>query len=112
MVDGCLFCKIAKGEIPAEVVYEDDACFAFRDVNPKAPVHVLVIPKSHSNSIYEMKDKELLGDLLLAGNKVAACESIQNGYRFVLNTGETAGQTVFHTHLHVLGGRQMNWPPG
>jgi histidine triad (HIT) family protein len=111
----CLFCKIAEKKIPARIVHEDDTCVAFDDINPQAPTHVLVIPKKHAASIAEMHeaDANLLGHLLLTGNKVAKLKGIaEGGYRFVINTGKFGGQTVFHLHLHVLGGRAMHWPPG
>ena len=111
----CLFCKIVSGEIPAKVVYEDDHCLAFDDINPQAPVHVLVIPKKHVVSLTDADaaDAELLGRLCLACAEVAAQKGIaEDGYRVVTNKGEKAGQSVFHLHLHVLGGRRMAWPPG
>jgi len=111
----CIFCKIANREIETTVVYEDDICIAFDDANPQAPVHVLVIPKRHIASLAEAgeDDAELLGRLCLACDKVAAAKGIrEDGYRVVTNRGAKAGQSVFHLHLHVLGGRAMNWPPG
>lgn len=115
MSDDCLFCKIVAGDIPGDVVYEDDDVYAFRDINPAAPTHVLVIPKKHIASVKDAtpEDEALMGKLLLAGNKVAEQEGLtQDGFRYVINTGGHGGQTVFHIHLHVLGGRQMVWPPG
>jgi len=114
-VSDCIFCKIAGKEIPATIVYEDDLCVAFEDLNPQAPVHVLVIPKRHIASLAEADeaDAELLGHLCLVCDQVAAAKGIkQDGYRVVANKGEKAGQSVFHLHFHVLGGRRMNWPPG
>lgn len=111
----CIFCKIANKEIETTVVYEDDVCLAFEDANPQAPVHVLVIPKRHIASLADAgeDDTELLGRLCLACDKVAAAKGIrEDGYRVVANRGAKAGQSVFHLHLHVLGGRAMNWPPG
>lgn len=113
--DDCLFCKILDGEIPAELIYESDTAVAFRDVNPQAPTHVLVIPRKHISTIndIEQDDQEIIGSLYTAAQEVAAKEGVaDNGYRTVMNCGEGAGQTVFHIHLHVLGGRQMGWPPG
>ncbi|MDX1334790.1 MAG: histidine triad nucleotide-binding protein [Gammaproteobacteria bacterium] len=111
----CIFCKIIAGEIPATVVHETDDVLAFRDLGPQAPTHVLVIPKRHISTINDMQDSdaELVGKLYLAAQKVAADEGIsESGYRTVMNCNEGAGQTVFHMHLHVLGGRPMTWPPG
>ena len=111
----CLFCKFVRKEIPTRVVFEDDACLAFEDINPKAPVHVLIIPKKHIGSINEMtpEDEATLGHLALVGRQIAQEKKVdQSGYRAVLNTGPDAGQSVFHIHLHLLGGRPMAWPPG
>ncbi len=111
----CLFCKIRDGEIPCDKVYEDDDVLAFRDVNPQASTHVLVIPKKHiatTNDI-DNDDITLTGQLVFAAKKIAAEEGIEkDGYRMVLNCNEGAGQTVFHIHLHLIGGRRMGWPPG
>ncbi|MFU8779350.1 MAG: histidine triad nucleotide-binding protein [Roseovarius sp.] len=111
----CVFCKIAQGEIPAEVVYEDDHVLAFRDLNPQAPVHVLVIPRRHIATINDLEpgDAELVGRLYLAARKVAAEAGLATrGYRTVMNCNSEAGQSVYHLHLHVLAGRTMHWPPG
>ncbi|TAL08854.1 MAG: histidine triad nucleotide-binding protein [Nitrospirae bacterium] len=111
----CLFCKIGSGQIPAKVVLQDDEVLAFDDVNPQAPVHVLVIPKRHVSALNDAGagDQALLGRLLEAAILVARKKGIaEAGYRVVANTGRDGGQTVFHLHLHVLGGRHMNWPPG
>ncbi len=109
----CLFCKIAAGEIPATKVAENDEYFAFRDINPQAPIHVLAIPKRHVPSLNESDDGELLGGLVLFARDVARDEGLADGgYRVVINTNAGAGQTVFHVHAHVLGGRPMGWPPG
>ena len=111
----CLFCKIGSGQIPAKVVLQDDEVLAFDDVNPQAPVHVLVIPKRHVAALNEAGagDQALLGRLLEAAALVARKKGIaEAGYRVVANTGRDGGQTVFHLHLHVLGGRPMAWPPG
>jgi histidine triad (HIT) family protein len=113
MADQCLFCMIARGEIPAKVVAEDATCMAFRDVNPQAPVHVLVIPRAHVPSLNEVTSPALLADLLQMAREVAKQEGIAaGGYRVVFNTNRDGGQTVFHLHAHVLGGRHMQWPPG
>lgn len=111
----CLFCKMVAGEIKPSVVYEDDAVLAFRDINPQAPTHVLVIPKRHISTINDLKseDADLVGRLYLGAKKVAEQDGIAaDGYRTVMNCNAAAGQTVFHIHLHVLGGRNMQWPPG
>lgn len=111
----CLFCKIVAGDIPAETVYEDEHVLAFRDIGPQAPTHVLVIPKKHIATLNDLQvdDAELVGQMMLAAKAIAAQEGIsEEGYRTVFNCNAGAGQTVFHIHLHVLGGRPMNWPPG
>lgn len=111
----CLFCKIGSGQIPSKVVMQDDEILAFDDINPQAPVHVLVIPKRHLVALNEVSagDHALLGRLLEAAIQVAGKKGIaESGYRVVANTGRDGGQSVFHLHLHVLGGRHMAWPPG
>ena len=110
----CLFCKIVEGAIPADKVYEDDHVVAFRDINPQAPVHVLVIPRRHIESLdaAEADDRGLLGRVLLTAQAIAAENGVAGAYRVVNNCGEAAGQSVFHIHFHVLGGRGMTWPPG
>jgi histidine triad (HIT) family protein len=111
----CLFCAIAAGEIPATRVVETDRVVAFRDINPQAPVHVLVIPKAHYPHVAALAaaDSGLLGEVITEAHRVAAAEGVDDsGYRFVFNTGEHAGQTVPHVHVHVLGGRALTWPPG
>ncbi|MFQ5703714.1 MAG: histidine triad nucleotide-binding protein [Gemmatimonadales bacterium] len=109
----CLFCKIAAGEIPAQVVAEDDHYVAFADINPQAPTHVLAIPREHVRSLNEAEDVGALGGLLLFARRVAKNEGLlERGYRVILNTNADGGQTVFHLHAHVLGGRAMQWPPG
>lgn len=111
----CLFCKILSGEIPAELVYESDTAVAFRDINPQAPTHVLVIPRKHVSTINEIgeDDQAMIGSLFTAAKKIAEQEGIaEDGYRVVMNCNEGAGQSVFHIHLHLLGGRPMGWPPG
>jgi histidine triad (HIT) family protein len=109
-----IFSKIIRKEIPADIVYEDDLTLAFRDVNPQAPVHILVIPKQPIESIATAnpEDAPLLGQLLLTVKRVATQEGLEEGYRIVINTGKDGGQTVFHLHLHLLGKRMMAWPPG
>jgi histidine triad (HIT) family protein len=111
----CLFCKIAQGEVPAEIVRETPDVVAFQDVNPQAPTHILVIPRKHIRSVTELDaaDTEVMGKLFLVARDLAREEGIdEKGYRMVVNAGAEAGQTVFHIHLHVLGGRPMGWPPG
>lgn len=113
MADDCLFCRIVRGEIPAKLVAEDEHSIAFRDINPQAPVHVLIIPREHVPTLDHAGDAEMLGRLSLMAAEVARREGIAaNGYRTVMNTNAAAGQTVFHVHLHLLGGRAMHWPPG
>lgn len=109
----CIFCKIASGEIPCDRVMETDAALAFRDINPQAPTHVLVIPKRHLPGVHAASEADELGALLLAAKEVARLEGVdRTGYRLVINSGQQGGQTVDHLHIHVLGGRQMTWPPG
>ena len=111
----CLFCRIAGGEIPAKIIHEDEDIVAFRDIDPKAPTHVLVIPRRHVASPDQLEDAdaELLGRLVLTASAIARSEGIAStGYRLVLNTGPNGGQSVFHMHVHLLGGRRMTWPPG
>lgn len=111
----CLFCKIINGEIPAKIVAENDHALAFRDINPQASTHVLVIPKVHIASTRELNDDNVdaLSHMALLANEISDTEEIsEDGYRWVINTGANGGQTVFHIHLHLLGGRQLNWPPG
>ena len=109
-----IFSKIINREIPADIVYEDDLCLAFRDVNPQAPTHILVIPKQPIAKISDAKegDQNLLGHLLLTANRIAEAEGIADSFRLVINNGTEAGQTVFHLHIHILAGRSFNWPPG
>lgn len=113
--DNCIFCKIVSGEIPAAKIFEDDRAVVFRDINPQAPTHALVIPRQHVASLSEASetDEALLGHLLLVAARVARDEGLAaSGYRTVINTGAEAGQTVFHLHVHLLGGRSLTWPPG
>ena len=110
-----IFKKIIDKEIPAEIVYEDDFCLAFRDINPQSPTHVLLIPKKQITSLADAdpSDHTLMGHLLLKAAEVAQNEGlVENGYRVVINTGDDGGQTVDHLHLHILGGRHLGWPPG
>lgn len=111
----CIFCRIAAGQIPADVVREDTDTVAFRDLDPKAPVHVLIVPRRHIASVndIEASNAGLMGALFVAASEVAAAEGVaERGYRLVMNTGTAAGQSVPHVHLHVLGGRPFAWPPG
>jgi len=110
----CLFCRIVTGDIPAKKVHEDEHVIAFEDIHPQAPTHVLVIPKKHLPGLKEAQaeDAELLGRLHLAAAEIARQRGIEDGYRTVLNVGPKAGQSVFHMHVHLLGGRDLRWPPG
>jgi histidine triad (HIT) family protein len=111
----CIFCKIAAGEIPADKLYEDDHVVAFRDLGPQAPTHALLIPKAHIASINDLDvgNADIMGKLFLAAKQVAAAEGLaENGFRTVVNCNTEGGQTVYHLHVHLLGGRQMTWPPG
>jgi|SRR6478735_1588825 len=115
MSPDCLFCKIIDGKIPSKKVYEDDRAFAFRDVNPQAPTHVLIVPRQHIASLNDLTeaDDALVGYLHRVAQKLAKDEGISDaGYRVLFNTGAHAGQTVFHIHLHLVGGRPLGWPPG
>ncbi len=114
-MDSCLFCRIVDGRIPANIVYQDEQVLAFEDINAQAPVHILVIPTRHVAAVQDCQDgdKTLLGHLLLTCSNVARMKNLaESGYRIVTNTGADSGQTVFHLHMHVLGGRHMTWPPG
>ena len=111
----CIFCKIISGDIPGDILFQNDDVLAFRDLNPQAPTHFLVIPKKHISTLNDLEadDAELVGKMYLAAKKIATDEGIaEAGYRTVMNCNAQAGQTVFHIHLHVLGGRPMSWPPG
>lgn len=113
MADNCLFCRIVRGEIPAQVVRQDERALAFRDVNPQAPTHVLVIPRRHVDTLHDANDTAELGHLLRMAADVAVQEGVATtGYRTVINANADGGQTVFHLHVHVLGGRPLAWPPG
>ena len=112
---GCLFCRIVAGEIPAELVHQDEHCIVIRDINPQAPTHLLVIPREHLESLDEASrpDEAMLGHLLRMAARLANEQGLNDsGYRTVINTGAGAGQSVFHLHVHLLGGRPMSWPPG
>lgn len=112
-MNDCIFCKIVNGDIPSEIVYSDENVVAFRDVNPQAPVHVLVIPKKHYASATAVEDISVWSNLMSSAVKIAEqLELDDNGYRMVINTGEQGGQTVPHLHLHLLAGRNLGWPPG
>jgi histidine triad (HIT) family protein len=111
----CVFCKIASGEIPADVIYESETAIAFRDINAQAPTHVLIIPRMHIATIndIDVAHQSIIGSMYSAAREIAATEGIaEDGYRVVMNCNEDAGQTVFHIHLHLLGGRVLSWPPG
>jgi histidine triad (HIT) family protein len=110
----CLFCKIIDGSIPSTAVYQDEHCYAFADIHPQAPVHVLIVPREHIASLAEgnEEDKPLLGHLVSVAAEIARAKGLGKGYRVVVNTGADGGQTVDHLHLHLLGGRQLSWPPG
>jgi len=110
----CLFCRIVAGDIPARKVYEDEHTLAFEDIDPKAPTHILVVPKKHIRGLKEVssEDAEIVGRCHLTAAQVARERGIENGYRTVLNVGPGAGQSVFHLHVHLLGGRDLKWPPG
>jgi len=112
--ENCLFCKIAAKQIPAKLVFEDPDLFAFEDINPQAPTHILVCPRKHFASLDEAQpaDQAVIGKLLLVAAQLARARNLQPGYRTVFNTGALAGQSVFHLHLHLLGGRPFRWPPG
>ena len=113
--ENCLFCKILAGDIPADIVFESDTAIAFRDINPQAPTHVLIIPRKHISTINDIEDDdhEVIGSLYSVAREIAAAEGFADeGYRAVMNCNEGAGQTVFHIHLHLLGGRALTWPPG
>lgn len=110
----CLFCKIIDGSIPSTALFEDDLCYAFADLHPQAPVHVLIAPREHIVSMAECDqgDRALLGHLMWAATQIAQLKKLDNGFRVVVNTGADGGQTVDHLHVHLLGSRSMSWPPG
>ena len=111
----CLFCKIRDGETPGDIVYENDHVLAFNDINPVAPTHILIIPKEHISTLNDLEENhtQTMGELILAAKKIAESKGFSEaGYRTVFNCNENGQQTVFHIHLHLIGGRQMSWPPG
>ena len=111
----CIFCKIVSGEIPSEIVFQDDVCLAFRDINPGAPTHVLIIPKEHIATLNDLtpQHESVVGHILLVAKKIAGQLGVaESGYRVVANCNSDGGQAVFHIHFHLLGGRQLSWPPG
>jgi len=113
MAPDCLFCRIVRKEIPANLVHESADCVAFRDIDPQAPVHILVIPREHAASLNDISDPAIVGRLAFVAAEIARREGIaESGYRTVINTNRDGGQTVSHLHLHLLGGRHMSWPPG
>jgi histidine triad (HIT) family protein len=114
MDPSCLFCRVAAGEIPAEIVLETEHLIAFRDIQPKAPTHILLIPREHVASLDELEPRhgEMLGRLFLAARRVAHAEGLEGGWRTVVNVGADGGQSVYHLHVHLLGGRALSWPPG
>jgi histidine triad (HIT) family protein len=114
-MSNCIFCKIKNKEIPSKIIFEDERIIAFNDANPQAPVHILLVPKEHFTSLNDIPEekKDILSHLLIKARQIAQREGIsKNGYRIVLNTERDSGQEVFHIHFHLLGGRQMTWPPG
>lgn len=114
-MSNCLFCRLVKRETKSKIVYEDEAIFAFQDINPQAPVHILIIPKKHISGLLrlEKEDRELVGKIYLVAGKIAKEHSLdESGFRMVTNYGPDAGETVKHLHFHLLGGRKLNWPPG
>ncbi len=113
-MSSCLFCQIAAGERPATIVHRGDGLIAIRDLHPQAPTHILIIPTKHIGSLAEAtaEDEDLIGRLITTATTIAQQENLSKGYRLVINTGTQAGQTVFHLHVHLLGGRAMHWPPG
>ena len=111
----CLFCKIVSGDVPAEIIYRDDQVLAFRDINPRAPIHVLVIPQKHVDSLASVTEeqRDIMGKIMIVAREIAAAEGLsESGYRAVINVGLDGGQTISHLHLHLLGGRTLHWPPG
>ncbi len=113
-MENCIFCKIAAGQIPSEIVYQDDDVVAFKDLNPQAPHHVLIIPRRHIASLSDLtpEDGPILASICIAAQKLARDLNLEHGYRIVTNVGPDAGQAVFHLHFHLLGGRKLRWPPG
>ena len=114
MENDCIFCKIINGQIPADIVYQDDKILAFSDINPIAPVHILIIPKQHIKNVEQIDEKnaDLIGYIFEKAGEIAKSKNLCDGYRVVVNTGKDAGQSVFHVHFHLIGGRQLAWPAG
>ena len=113
MAEDCLFCRIIRGDIPAKLVAQTDNCVAFRDIDPRAPTHVLVVPRAHVTGLSHVHDPAVVGQMALLAAEIAAAEGVaDSGYRTVINTGPDAGQSVAHLHMHLLGGRALGWPPG
>jgi len=113
VADACLFCRIVRKEIPAQIVAENGDCVAFRDINPQAPVHILIMPRTHVATVAEVADATTIGKMTSLATELAEREGVaRSGYRLVINTNADAGQTVFHVHMHLLGGRKFGWPPG
>jgi histidine triad (HIT) family protein len=113
VADDCLFCRIVRGEIPATIVAETPECIAFRDIDPRAPTHIVIIPREHIPTLSDVKDPVVVGRLALLAAQLAESEGVaQSGYRTVISTNADGGQTVFHLHMHLLGGRKFTWPPG
>ena len=108
----CVFCKVAKKELPTKIIFESDEFIAFNDIKPVSPTHILVIPKKHYKNLWEVEDTELIGKLLLTAKDIAKKQGLEEGFRTVINTGDNGGQTVYHLHVHILGGRFHKWPPG
>lgn len=114
MSDKTMFQKIIDREVDADIVHEDDHCVAFRDINPQAPTHILIVPRKPIPSLDDLseEDRDIIGQLFIAARDIARDEGLRDGYRTVINCGDDGGQTVYHLHLHLLGGRRLNWPPG
>lgn len=113
MAEDCLFCRIVRGEIPAKLVAQNEHCVAFRDIDPRAPVHVLIVPREHVPTLSDLREPGIVGEMALLAAQIAKQEGVAaSGYRTVMNTNADAGQTVFHLHMHLLGGRSLGWPPG
>jgi histidine triad (HIT) family protein len=111
--DDCLFCRLIRGEIPAKLVAETPECVAFRDIDPQAPTHIVIVPRAHIPTLLDVKDPLIVGQMASLANALAVSEGIaRSGFRVVINTNADAGQSVFHLHMHLLGGRRMKWPPG
>ena len=113
-MNDCLFCRLIRGEVPSKKVYEDEHTFAFEDIRPQAPIHILIVPKKHIRGLKEAQaeDAEIVGRCHLVAAQIARERGVENGYRTVLNVGPGAGQSVFHLHVHLIGGRVLHWPPG